>query len=171
MKVVITGGPCSGKSTLINELKKRGYNCMDEVARRVIEERKSYEPTKSEWDIRQRMILERQVEGESQLESDLAFLDRGLIDNYAYFIHRDGKVPENIDFRRDYGSIFVLDRLPFKNDGLRAEDDKEAGRVHDLLIGAYRTFGYDPIRVPVSSVEERADYVLTNIYELKGGRK
>jgi predicted ATPase len=34
----ITGGPGSGKTSLINELQKRGYRCMAEVARQLIQE-------------------------------------------------------------------------------------------------------------------------------------
>ena len=34
-KIVITGGPGTGKSTLINELIKRGYTCLEEISRQV----------------------------------------------------------------------------------------------------------------------------------------
>ena len=37
-KMVLTGGACSGKTTLVNELKRRGYNVLEEVARQVLEE-------------------------------------------------------------------------------------------------------------------------------------
>ena len=30
-KVIISGGPGTGKSSIINELKNRGYLCFDEV--------------------------------------------------------------------------------------------------------------------------------------------
>ncbi|HEX5742987.1 MAG TPA: AAA family ATPase, partial [Flavobacteriaceae bacterium] len=36
-KIVITGGPGTGKSTLINELIKRGYNCLEEISRDITE--------------------------------------------------------------------------------------------------------------------------------------
>jgi predicted ATPase len=35
---VITGGPGSGKTTLLKELDRRGYPCVPEVARQIIQE-------------------------------------------------------------------------------------------------------------------------------------
>ena len=37
-KIVISGGPGSGKTTLINLLREKGYNCADEFSRSIIEE-------------------------------------------------------------------------------------------------------------------------------------
>ncbi|WP_452598150.1 AAA family ATPase, partial [Pontimicrobium sp. MEBiC01747] len=34
-KIVITGGPGTGKSSIINELIKRGYTCFEEVSRQI----------------------------------------------------------------------------------------------------------------------------------------
>ncbi|MBL4795729.1 MAG: AAA family ATPase, partial [Pseudomonadales bacterium] len=36
MNIVITGGPCSGKTTLINALEKKGIHVIHEVAIKVI---------------------------------------------------------------------------------------------------------------------------------------
>ncbi|WP_028562347.1 ATP/GTP-binding protein [Paenibacillus pinihumi] len=35
--IVITGGPGCGKTTLLNELQKNGYNYVPEVARKIIQ--------------------------------------------------------------------------------------------------------------------------------------
>ena len=40
-KVVITGGPGSGKSTLINLLARSGYNCLKEFSRTLIQKYKN----------------------------------------------------------------------------------------------------------------------------------
>ena len=34
-RIVITGGPGTGKSTIINELIKQDYTCMEEISRQV----------------------------------------------------------------------------------------------------------------------------------------
>ena len=34
-RVLITGGPGTGKTSLINELKKNGYNCSEEIVRKI----------------------------------------------------------------------------------------------------------------------------------------
>ena len=51
-RIVISGGPSSGKTTLINELKKLGHNCFDEVSREIIESQKIYSSVK-EFDFEQ----------------------------------------------------------------------------------------------------------------------
>lgn len=35
-KIVLTGGPGTGKTSIIDELHKRGYLCQQEVSRRII---------------------------------------------------------------------------------------------------------------------------------------
>jgi len=54
----------------------------------------------------------------------------------------------------------LLDRLPYKKDYARVEDDEQAGRIHDLIGGMYRSIGYNPIRVPVMPIDERAEFVI-----------
>jgi len=39
-KVAIIGGPCSGKTTVIKELEKQGFNVIHETARNLIEEQR-----------------------------------------------------------------------------------------------------------------------------------
>ena len=36
---IITGGPGSGKTSIIEALKNRGFLCVDEVARQIIQEK------------------------------------------------------------------------------------------------------------------------------------
>ena len=36
--VVVSGGPGAGKTTLVDELKRRGFCCVPEVARQIIQE-------------------------------------------------------------------------------------------------------------------------------------
>ena len=39
MKIVITGGPCSGKTALVDKLFEKGYEIIPEVAREIIEKK------------------------------------------------------------------------------------------------------------------------------------
>ena len=36
MRIVITGAPGTGKTSIINSLKQRGFNCIDEISREII---------------------------------------------------------------------------------------------------------------------------------------
>ena len=37
-KILITGGPSTGKTILVNELKKLGFNCFKEISREITKE-------------------------------------------------------------------------------------------------------------------------------------
>ena len=37
-RIIITGGPSSGKTSIIDALKDEGYSCFDEVSREIIQE-------------------------------------------------------------------------------------------------------------------------------------
>lgn len=163
--IVLTGGPCCGKTTLIAELARRGLNVIGESAREVLQEGK-FVGVGLEF---QREIFRRQIEREAGLEAGDHYLDRSAVDVLAYseyFLNASDEF-RNFVLRDKYHRVFVLDRLPFQNDGLRVEaDESEANRIHELIVQKYRGLGYNLIRVPVfegnltESIRKRADYVL-----------
>ena len=161
MKVVLTGGPCCGKTSLINEFEKRGYNVMHEKAREIIEESETIN-----LDYLHREIVIRQGREENGIEG-LVFLDRGLVDVVGYCNFHKIKIPkelEEIELSGRYKHIFLLDRIPFVNDGLRLEKgDEEADRTHEYVANAYSKYGFSQINVPVIDLEKRADYILERI--------
>lgn len=165
-KIVLTGGPCSGKSTLIEHFKSQGYNVLEEIARQVIEKRKQFEPTREEWRIRQHMILTKQILKELELKGEKVFLDRGVYDNFAYYKHLVGgecelTLPNNF---QKYDKVFCLEQLPFVHDGLRIESGEEEGKkIHRMIVDEYKREGYKLIHVPVLPVEERGEYILGGV--------
>jgi predicted ATPase len=176
-RIVLTGGPSCGKTSLIEYFSSLGYNCLREVAREILSERNQNEPTKSEWYIRQKLIYERQLAREECLTKGINFLDRGVNDNLGYstFFHGD-----RLDFfdknllSNRYNLIFSLDRLPLVSDGLRWEGEEEAKRIHELVLESYTSFGYKLIKVPVftcetlqDSIRKRAEFILKRV----GGKR
>lgn len=169
MKVIITGGSCSGKTTLINELRKRGNYCLDEVARNILTLKKNFDRENI-----QKLIFEKQIELEKGIDNHLTFLDRGLVDNYAYYYHKNNfpDFVKSFDYKKRYNHVFLLERFPFENDGLREEkNDAEAECIHEKIREAYSYFGYDIIEVPKMIVGQRVNFVLSYIKDLKGGVK
>lgn len=171
MKVVLTGAPCSGKTTLIDELKSQGYDVINESARRILSERYSsgkIDPRSLQYDILEAQLLE-----ESRYNGSLVFLDRGCIDVLAYSEHLLGSIPDDFkkhDFRKMYDLVFLLERLPFLHDGIRIEkDDSEAGILHSKILHYYKENGYEPIILPLSGIKERASLVLDHVKKMKGG--
>src|SRR5438105_15552685 len=93
MRIVITGGPSVGNTTLISLLQSRGFPVIHEFATQIIKEgeflpwvcRKSF----------QAEVLRRQLEAEAAIEENglPIFLDRGLFDGEAYYIYDKLEIP------------------------------------------------------------------------------
>jgi len=67
-------------------------------------------------------------------------------------------------FNNRYASVFILDRLPIlRDEQLGPEDEASSIYLDEWLEKDYRSLGYDVIRVPVLSPEERAEFVLEQV--------
>ena len=167
---VITGGPCSGKTTLISRLSRMGYQTVPEAARIIIDNELS--KGKSVEDVRkgelefQRKVLAMKVEFENELLKDsIVFLDRGIPDSIAYFqiCGFDTKEVLSACEGKMYKKVFLLEQLPFEKDYARTEDDETAKKVNELLKEAYEALGYEVLHVPYMSVEKRLEFILSNL--------
>jgi predicted ATPase len=170
---VITGTVSSGKSTLIDQLAKKGFQTVPESARRYIEQemakgRTIYE-IHADGAALQRGIKDMQLGFERGLRAtDVAFLDRGLPDFLAWYRVR-GLNPNEIlaeCFHHRYASVFMLDPLPFQPDDQRVEEIATiAGYLDELHARDYSALGYRVVRVPVLPPEERVVFVIEWISE------
>ena len=167
---VITGAPCSGKTSVISEFERLGYRVVHEVARSYIDEKlkkgKSLEEIKADELYFERHILHQKVDIESFLpENEIIFLDRAVPDSIAYFklAGLDYKEPLNKSNLLRYKKIFILQRLVFEKDRVRSEDDAQAAALERLLEESYQNLGYKPMRIPLRPVRERVDFILQNL--------
>ena len=168
---VLTGGPCSGKTTLVFELEKQGHAILPEAARMFIEEQLALGKTIPE--MRQDLskfehdILRRHVELESKVPKDkVMFFDRGIPDNVAYFRFTNLPIDEELRKALDaakYRKVFFLEMLDYANDEARFETPEEAQRIHSEIRRAYEEFGHIIVDVPVLPIPERAEFVLANL--------
>lgn len=167
---VMTGGPCTGKTTVVELLAERGYKTTIEHARHYIDTLKEQGETIEE--IRankrkfQRGVLEMQIEEEETLDTnDVVFLDRALPDAMAYYqflgLPYDDDLIEMCN-RYCYRTVFILDRLPLVNDYARREDEEEQIRIHNLIIEVYQSFPCPIVFVPVLPPEERVEFILSH---------
>lgn len=170
-KIVITGGPGTGKSSIVNELKKRGQICFDEISRQVtlearekgIEQLFLTEPLLfSELLLKGRL---KQFHDAEQFEDSSIFMDRGLPDVLAYMDYFETDYP--IEFietchNNRYEHIFVLAPWQeiFVSDNVRYENFEQAVRIHNHLLKSYKNFNYNLVDVPFESIEKRADFIL-----------
>jgi predicted ATPase len=163
MKVVITGGPSSGKSDLVERLSERGYKTITETARELI--KKGMNPRKVF--SFQLELAKIQLEKEKEYSGDLTFFDRSAHDGLFYTMNGLGYVPKEIASLCSnvrYDVIFFLDLLPFKKDGERIEENQEEAQiVHNGLRDTYIRLGYNIKRVPVLPIEQRVNFVLKKL--------
>ena len=170
-KFIITGGPCTGKTTLIELLSGRGFPILPESAREIMEEeQKKYEGVLPWTDLPafQNKVFYRQKEKESAIAvQDIVFLDRGIPDILAYAelggIDMGKQIHESI-FSADYCGVFILDRLPcYHTDESRKESAYEAASVHDMICSIYSLLDLEAFYVPAVEPEKRLDFVLGRV--------
>ena len=95
---IITGGPGTGKSSIIQELKKRGVQCYDEVARSVIIEElnagSNALPNKDVLAFTRKVVNKMQVNLMNCNYHSLAIFDRGLPDSAGYLRYANITIPK-----------------------------------------------------------------------------
>lgn len=176
--IVITGGPCTGKTTVVNLLAERGYKTTVENARHYIDMLKvkgqSVEEIRENKREFQLAVLKMQMEEEKSLDvNELVFLDRALPDAIAYYRFFDLEFDEKLlelCSQYNYRQVFVLDRLPLTNDYARLEVEAEQIRIHNLIISVYQSFSWPIVFVPVLPPNERVEFILDHL-NLSGPQK
>lgn len=173
-KIVITGGPGTGKSSLINELIKRGHTCLEEISRQVILDAKKEGIDQlfltnpllfSELLLKGRL---QQFEDANSYQSETIFFDRGVHDVIAYMDFIGDTYPQHfIDACKHlvYDTVFILKpwEAIYTSDNERYESFEQALQIHDHLLNTYSSYNYVLIDVPFDTIENRADYILNAI--------
>jgi predicted ATPase len=172
--IVITGGPGSGKSTLIEALESRGYSRSIEAGRGVIQDqvviggnalpwkdRSSFAALMLGWEMRSYRIAQR--------ISGIVFFDRGVPDIIGYLRVMNLPVPahfrkaaEMFRYKREVFIAPPWDEI-FAQDHEHKQDFAEAVRTYDAMVTTYEELGYELIELPRASVEKRAEFVLNAV--------
>lgn len=167
---VITGGPSSGKSTVLSYFEKMGYRVIPEAARILIDEEiskgKSIEEIRKDEAEFQRKVLQIKIRIEKNLPRDQIILfDRAIPDSVAYYIVCGLDPKEVIDICKSsqYRKVFFMEQLSFTQDYARTEGTQAIERLNQLLKHSYEQLGYEVISVPVMSVEERVRFIQAHL--------
>lgn len=166
---VITGAPSSGKTTLLASLKRLGYNTVPEAARVLIDEHRRRgipaEELRRDEGLFQQKVLEMKLQVERETPKDeLHFFDRGVPDSIAYY-QLCGLDTKQIEvYSRDrYRKIFFLEPLAFEKDYARTESGDAVIQLNRLILDTYQNLGYEVVRIPAVSVEERVNLVVSSL--------
>lgn len=174
--IVITGGPGTGKSTIIDALIEKGYSCYPEISREVTLEAKRQGVDQlflTEPLLFSQMLLDgrlKQYQNALQESSSLVFIDRGVPDILAYMHFIGDDYPDHFDHSCHecrYSKVFVLPPWEeiYESDEARYENFEQAKVIYDHLKSTYAKYGYDLTEVPTGTVENRIDYILKHLQE------
>ncbi|MFT4575150.1 MAG: putative ATPase [Polaribacter sp.] len=173
-KIVIIGGPGTGKSTVLNELISRGFHCKPEISREVIimAQKKGIDQLFLTDPLLFSKLL---LEGREQqyLEADkrtdeIVFFDRGIPDAHAYMNYSNTEYPAYFIEKSNaykYQKVFMLPpwKEIFISDNERYENFEIAVEINHHLRKTYQEIGYEIITVPFGTVKERTDFILDSL--------
>ena len=172
--VVITGGPGSGKTSLIEALADAGHPVEPEAGRAIIRLQQAEDGQALPWRDRalfaQRM-LEHDIEAHERSRSSagLVFHDRGVPDVIGYLTLCGLPIPDHLSQAaaalRYHPKVFIAPPWPeiFGQDAERRQDFDEAKRTFDAMAAVYPTYGYELVEMPKATVAERVAFVLDHL--------
>ncbi len=164
---VLTGGPGSGKTTLVEYLAGQGYAHLPEAGRAIIQAQAAIDGPALPW--RDRALFAEMMLGWEMRSHALArqlagpvLCDRGVPDVVGYLRLEGLPVPAHTLraaqlFRYDR-RVFVAPPWPaiYHQDAERRQDLAQARRTCEAMVTTYRELGYEVIELPRASVAERA---------------
>jgi predicted ATPase len=174
-RVIISGGPGFGKTSIIEELEQRNFKCMHEVSRSIIREQIEKNGDVLPWKnltTFSRILFERRVKQFLQTDKEsLVFFDRGIPDIIAYMSYDNLEIPSSYMHKVEecsyFNKVFIVPPWQeiFKNDHERKEDFNTAVQLNEIIVQTYDNLGYEIITLPKVSVKERAEFILKKIVE------
>jgi predicted ATPase len=178
---VLTGGPGSGKSTLIEALAKAGYARSVEAGRAIIQDQVAIDGPALPWrDARAfaelMLCWEMRSYHMAKDQAGLVFFDRGMPDVVGYLRLLRLPVPEhmhNADKIFRYNRrVFIAPPWPeiFRGDRERKQGFEEAVRTYEAMVTTYRDYGYALLELPRATIEERVRFMLEHTRSVDADR-
>lgn len=172
--VVITGGPGTGKTTIIDKLIENNYACLPEISREITLEAKKQGIEQLFLEkplLFSELLLEgrkKQFQQAQNNPADKVFLDRGIPDILAYMHYIGDSYPAFFDEackNHSYTKVFVLPPWEeiYESDEARYENYDQAKLIFAHLQETYEKYGYTLIEVPKGTVEERVEFILKKV--------
>jgi predicted ATPase len=172
-KIVITGGPHTGKTTLLEGLRQSlpGVYFIDEPAELVIKEERKKAADSSDYEgiypwsrypEFAKLVMSRSValEHAIPLNAEVVLLDRSLADNVG-FARVNGceyLVPEMMRLARiaNYSAALLCDFVgEYAQTEVRFEDEERARLTHSHLLDAYEQLGIEVVNILALPIEDR----------------
>src|SRR5581483_1318605 len=174
---VITGGPGSGKTSLVEAMEHQGYKRAPEAGRGVIKDQVAIHGQALPWQDRQlfsELMLSwdmRSYHTAEENEGTFIF-DRGVPDVLGYLRLCGLPVPEHMrraaEIFRYNRIVFIAPPWPeiFRQDTERKQDFDESVRTYHSLSESYEAQGYTLIEIPRAPLQQRIQFVLGTLAEI-----
>lgn len=171
---IVTGGPGSGKSSLIAALAAAGHATMPEAGRAIIQDQVAIGGTALPWADRAafaELMLgwELRSHREARAMAGPVILDRGIPDLVGYRMLCGLPVPAPLcraaRLYRYNRRVFIAPHWPdiFARDAERKQSAEEAEATARAMEVAYAGRGYELITLPLAPVAERVAFVVGKI--------
>ena len=170
---IITGGPGSGKTAIINELSHRGIPCFSEVARSVIIQEMHVQsdvlPFKNVLAFTKKVVTTMQSDLTQCTNETVNFFDRGIPDSAGYLVYENVKIPSYLDdaitnsnYEKD---VFIAPywQAIYATDNQRIESANKAKGISEALRTVYTQYGFNLIDIPFLPVADRVEFILSQI--------
>lgn len=165
--VIVTGGPGTGKTSLLDALRADGFAVTSDAARGIIQQaaRIGAPAMADENESFAELVLSWEMRSYSDAGDGVVFFDRGVPDVVAFY-HLIGRpaprhVYEAAERFRYHPTVLLAPPWPdiFANDAERTQTYDHAVRVHEALLRTYPRLGYDVAVLPMAPVETRVTFV------------
>ncbi len=170
-RVVITGSPGAGKTSIINGLKNLGYSIFEEYSRSLIEnaqkDNKSNFFLEDPLKFSEELMKERKKQFENayrlnKTKKNIIFYDRGIHDVFAYLltIGKGNAYWKKKVLKFQYDLVFLVApwRKIYVRDNQRLETFKVAQSYYPYIKKTY-SMKHDVIEIPQMTIGERVAFV------------
>ena len=171
-RIIISGAPGTGKTSIISKLSESGYKCHKEVSREIIANQLQINGSITPWqDLFKfsEIVIKERLKQYKLATNKIEFYDRGIIDSFAYLLKDNIRIEEEwITIAKEhkyYKKIFITPPWEeiYHTDHERKEDFMSATKIHSHLLEAYEAFNYKPIIIPKTTIQERINFILNEI--------
>ena len=171
-RIVLAGGPGTGKTSVLNELVKLEFHCFQEAFREIFSDyKKKGSDFKSEPDKISKEIYKKRHNDYYQADNlsckdDIVFYDRGIHEITAYLrsIDKSSTYWDNLPTDYNYDLIFIFQpwKEIYKKDKERIEEFSDVKKINPFINKIYLESGIKIIDVPFISIKERVKFILEN---------
>ncbi|HEX3435838.1 MAG TPA: AAA family ATPase [Pseudacidobacterium sp.] len=171
---VLTGGPGVGKTAILNELQRRGFACVREAARQIIQEQVKTGADAVPWLNLERyssLMLDQSVADyiEHEAAGKTTFFDRGIPDTVAHYRLANLALPDKAyqqAQQHEYNrTVFLAPpwKEIYETDSERKQTFDDSLVVYRVIREVYAGLGYDLVEIPHAPVNTRVEFILGHI--------